>query len=79
MTIMPTTTPPSTYLGQRFADYGVGWPAADHADAMACRDLEERLAYGLNLLQLAHDRHAADRARVTAIGAAYDLPAAEYV
>ena len=73
------TTPPSTYLGQRFADYGAGWPSADHADAMACRDLEERLAYGLHLYQMVQDRYQADRARLAASGAAYDLPAAKYV
>ena len=78
-----TTTPLNTYLGQRFADYGAtwgtGWPAADHADAMACRDLEERLAYGLHLYQLVQDRYQADRARLLASGKAYDLPAAKYV
>jgi hypothetical protein len=73
------TTPPGTYLGQRFADYGNGWPAADHADAMVCRDLEERLAYGLHLYQLVQDRYQADRARLAASGKAYDLPAAKYV
>ncbi len=75
---MPTPTP-ATYLGHRFAEYGTGWPSADHADAMACRDLEERLAYGLQLYQLVQDRYQADRARLLASGAAYDLPAAKYV
>ena len=73
------TTTPSTYLGQRFADYGTGWPAADHADAMVCRDLEERIAYGLHLYQLVQDRYQADRARLAESGKAYDLPAAKYV
>ena len=73
------TITPDTYLGQRFADYGTGWPAADHADAMACRDLEERVAYGLHLYQLVQDRYQADKARLLASGKPYDLPAAKYV
>ncbi len=40
-----STTPPSTFFGQRFAEYATGWPPAD----VTCRDLEERQAYGLGL------------------------------
>lgn len=78
-----TPITPTTYLGQRFADYqdnwGAGWPAADHADATACRDLEERLAYGLHLYQLIQDQYQAVRASLLASGKAYDLPAAKYI
>ncbi len=72
-------TPPGTYLGQRFAEYGSGWPSANPADAMACCDLEGRLVYGPHLYQLVQDRYQADPARLLASGAAYGLPAAKYV
>lgn len=72
-------TTPDTYLGQRFAEYAGSWPPADRAAALACRDLEERLAYGLHLYQLVQDRYRADRARLIASGKPYDLPAAKYV
>ena len=73
---------PTTYLGRRFADFGAtfgsDWPSSDHADTMACRDLEERLAYGRHLYQLVQEGYQADKARLQATGQAYDLPAAKY-
>ena len=84
------TPTPDTYLGRRFAEFtdtwDAGWPAAargglaaDHADAMACRDLEQRVAYALHLYQLATDE--ADRVgrNMERTGTVYDLPGAKYV
>lgn len=77
---MTTDNPTASFLGRHVAAYGDGgWPAADHADAMACRDLEERLAYGLAMHRLVMDEAEAIRRRLAATGAAYDLPAAKRV
>ena len=72
------TDTPDTYLGERFAAYAAGWPPAD-GEPMACRELEERLGYALHLYQIVQERYQADRARLLASGAAYDLPRAKYV
>ncbi len=76
-------TAPSTYLGRRFADYGNnwgnGWPAADHADAMACRDLEQRLSYALHLYQITQEEAEAVGRRMSATATVYDLEGARFV
>lgn len=75
---MPIPTP-DTYLGRQFAAYGDGWPASDHADAMACRDLEQAIAYGLHLYQFILVKAEQIDARLAVTGDAYDLPAAKEV
>ena len=69
----------TTYLGVQFAAYGDGWSAADHGDAMQCRDLEDRLTFGLALYRIVMERAEGIRSRLKRTGAAYDLPAAKDV
>lgn len=73
------TVTPTTFLGRQVIAYGDGWPAADHAEAMACRDLEERLEHGLALYRLVMKRSDDVGRRLAATGAVYDLPSAKEV
>ena len=73
-------TKPTTYLGQRFAEYQDSWPTGGpSANAIPCGELEERLAFALQLYQLVQEQYEAICARLLASGQAYDLPAAKYV
>ena len=70
-------TIPDTFLGRRFAAYAADAPPADAA--VSCRELAERVAYGLHLHQLVQECCQAIRASLRASGKPYDLPAAKYV
>ncbi len=74
-----STTTPGTFLGEQFARYASGWPPADPAGAMPCRELEERLAYGMGLYRLAQSEAEAVGRRMEASGVVYDRAGASYV
>ena len=74
-----TTAPPNTYLDRQFAAYAADWADVAPGQTLPCRELDERLAYGIHLHRLAQEAFEAAGAELAKTGRAYDIETARYV